>query len=387
MSISDSPTARPVRVLIIYTRAGGGHVSAAKSLIEALEYRYGSGVICEMVDALKEYAPKPLDRAPEAYNQLIKAPQLYRQIYELSDGKRRSKMVTDSITRYSRRGVAKLLLEHPCDIIVSAYPFAGAPILDALERQNNDTPMITVVTDMVTIPPVWLDTRATLTIVPTEPALHQAIIAGLPRERIKKIGLPVSRKFVAASDKIETRRSLGWPTESRIVLLMAGGAGVGPLGLIAQSIIRAGINAIPVVITGKNRRLAESMRSKSWASDAMIYDFVDNIATFMQAADVLVTKAGPGTIAEALNTHLPMILYSRIPGQEEGNVEFVAHTGAGYWAPKPVELVHTLRYLFSDDHALANAAAAAKRLSTPKATDEIAQLIMKTARKKSPKKI
>jgi 1,2-diacylglycerol 3-beta-galactosyltransferase len=63
---------------------------------------------------------------------------------------------------------------------------------------------------------------------------------------------------------------------------------------------------------------------------------------FMRAADFIITKAGPGTIAEALNAHLPIILYSKLPGQEDGNVTFVVDEGAGIWAPKPQEVVRTL---------------------------------------------
>jgi 1,2-diacylglycerol 3-beta-galactosyltransferase len=61
------------------------------------------------------------------------------------------------------------------------------------------------------------------------------------------------------------------------------------------------------------------------------------------AADVLVTKAGPGTICEALNAGLPMALYSRLPGQEEGNIDYVCKNGAGVWAPHPECIVAALR--------------------------------------------
>lgn len=51
--------------------------------------------------------------------------------------------------------------------------------------------------------------------------------------------------------------------------------------------------------------------------------FVTKMAEYMVAADVLVSKAGPGTIAEAAALSLPVMLTSFLPGQEEGNVDFV----------------------------------------------------------------
>jgi 1,2-diacylglycerol 3-beta-galactosyltransferase len=284
------------------------------------------------------------------------------------------------ITLYTRRAVYTLLDEHPADIIVSTYHFASSPVMDALARRHQKIPVITIVTDLVTLPPVWFDARADITVVPTEPAYHQALMAGIPAEKLRRIGLPVSPRFVITSDKVAARKRLGWPTSGKVALLMAGGAGVGPLGSLAQAIIAAGIPITPVIVTGKNRRLAERLRKQPWADKARIYDFVDDMPGFMQAADVLITKAGPGTITEALNMNLPMILYSRVPGQEEGNVEYVCHTGAGYWAPKQTELVATLRYLVGDGTALERAAKAAQHLATPKAADMIARLVMETAK-------
>jgi 1,2-diacylglycerol 3-beta-galactosyltransferase len=370
----------------LHTGAGGGHTSAIKAVIEALENRYGDQIEIDIVDALKDYAPKPLDLAPESYTQMLRTPQLYRQFYEIGNGRRRSRLVMQGITLYTRRAVYTLLDEHPADIIVSTYHFASSPVMDALARRHQKVPVITIVTDLVTIPPVWFDARADITVVPTEPAYHQALIAGIPSSRLRLIGLPVSPRFVIRSDKAAARKRLGWQSDHKVALLMAGGAGVGPLGGLAEAIIAAGIAITPVIVTGKNQRLADRLRKQPWASKARIYDFVDDMPGFMQAADVLITKAGPGTITEALNMNLPMILYSRVPGQEEGNVEFVCHTGAGYWAPKKADLVATLRYLVDDDDALRRAGAAAKHLSNPKAADMIAQLVMDTAKQHTPKR-
>ncbi len=66
---------------------------------------------------------------------------------------------------------------------------------------------------------------------------------------------------------------------------------------------------------------------------------------FMQASDVLVTKAGPGTISKSFIAGLPIIMYSRMPGQEDGNVTYVVDEGAGVWAPTPEEVVDALHQL------------------------------------------
>jgi 1,2-diacylglycerol 3-beta-galactosyltransferase len=95
----------------------------------------------------------------------------------------------------------------------------------------------------------------------------------------------------------------------------------------------------------------------------------------MAAADVLVSKAGPGTISEAFISGIPLILYSRMPGQEDGNVAYVMEEGAGIWAPQPSLLVQALREWLVYPEKRAAAGRAAKRLAKPEAARQIARLI------------
>ena len=95
----------------------------------------------------------------------------------------------------------------------------------------------------------------------------------------------------------------------------------------------------------------------------------------MRAADVIITKAGPGTISEAFIAGLPIILYSRLPGQEDGNVSYVVDEGAGVWAPEPEQVVETLRTWLRNPQSREAVAAASRRLARPHATRHIARLV------------
>ena len=361
----------------MHTGTGGGHTSAAKAVIEVLEAKYSDKVECELVDAVKEYAPKPLDMTPEAYSQMLKAPHLYRQLYEMGDGKRRSQLVNRSIALATRRNAKQLLNNHTADVVVSTYHLLNAAVANELARRGHPSPLISIVTDLVSVPPVWFHPKVDWTVVPTESAYHQALKAGMPQERVQRLGLPVSPRFKPATDKAAVRKQLGWPTGRKIVLVMAGGAGVGPLSSLGKAIVEDGLAITPVLITGKNRRLAANLRKEGWSKHALIYDYVDDMHAFMQAADIIITKAGSLTISEALNANLPIIIYHRVPGQEEGNVEYVSYTGAGYWAPNKGDMITTLRYLITDPTAIPRATAAAKHLSYPKAAEDIAKLIVR----------
>jgi 1,2-diacylglycerol 3-beta-galactosyltransferase len=100
----------------------------------------------------------------------------------------------------------------------------------------------------------------------------------------------------------------------------------------------------------------------------------------MRAADLIVTKAGPSSVMEAVNAGLPIVLSGALPGQEDGNVKFIVEGGAGLWAPSADKVVKAVRCLISDPKTLGDAASAARRLARPKAAFEIADEILKYVR-------
>ncbi len=151
---------------------------------------------------------------------------------------------------------------------------------------------------------------------------------------------------------------------------------MGPLESIAVQIARARLPAALVVVGGRNRALRERLERYDWPIPTRIYGFVHEMPEFMHAADILVTKAGPGTISEAFNAGLPLILYSRLPGQEEGNVSYVVSEGAGVWAPEPVQVVAALKDWLVHPDRRAQAAAASRRLSRPDAARTIARILV-----------
>ena len=101
------------------------------------------------------------------------------------------------------------------------------------------------------------------------------------------------------------------------------------------------------------------------------------MAEFMQAADILVTKAGPSTICEALNAELPMVLYNRLPGQEDGNISYVVSAGAGVWAPWPEDVVAAIREWIQHPEKYNQAAASCRRLARPDSAHQIAEILAK----------
>jgi 1,2-diacylglycerol 3-beta-galactosyltransferase len=363
-------------IVFLFSDTGGGHRSAASAIIEALELEFQGRVICDMIDIFRRYAPPPLHMAPEMYPPLSRLPDMWELGFKASDGGRRTRMFYHAIWPYVRTGVNRLLRENPTDLIVSVHPLANAPVLRALRNHKPHIPFITVVTDMVSAHAAWYDARADLVIVPTEAARQRGLRLGLLPDQVQVVGLPVADRFcMEIGDRQAIRERLGWRQDLPVILLVGGGEGMGPLEDVANAINRSGLRATLVVVAGRNKQLKNKLENKDWNIPASIYGFVQDMPDFMRAADVLVTKAGPGTISEAFIADLPIILYSRLPGQEDGNVAYVVNEGAGVWAPEPHLVVQTLRRWLAEPDQLRQAIDACNRLARPFAAREIARIL------------
>jgi 1,2-diacylglycerol 3-beta-galactosyltransferase len=372
--VSKKPTPRKPHIVFYFSDTGGGHRSAAEAIIEAMDIEYRRKVTTEMVDFFKDYAPRPFNRVGDMYPYMVRAPQLWSASFHATDGRARARAITTTMWPIARYAAKALVKSHPADLIVTVHPFANTFALKALGGSR--PPFINVVTDMVTTHALWFDNRADLILVPTETARQRAFKYGMPSEKVKVVGLPVADRYCRPMERKSTlRKKLGWTLDKPIVLLVGGGEGMGPLAKTAQEIDASGLDLGLVIVCGRNHRLKAALEAHKWENPAFIYGFTREMPVFMRASDFIVTKAGPGTIAEALNAELPIILYSKLPGQEDGNVTFVQEEGAGVWAPTPQEVVRALTRWISRPSERRQVIENCRRAGRPEAARTIAKEI------------
>jgi 1,2-diacylglycerol 3-beta-galactosyltransferase len=372
--MADLPSKLP-HILFLFSDTGGGHRSATEALIEALQLEFDDQITTQMVDIFLDIAPRPLNYLPKWYPYMVRLPEVWGLSYRISNDTRRARLIVESAYPYVRRKMHKVINQYPSDMIVSLHPLANDPFLHALGKRH--LPFITVVTDLVTTHALWYHKGADLCLVPTEAAYQRALLSGLKTEQVKVIGLPVADRFCQpVGDKKALRHQLGWPQERPAVLLVGGSEGMGPLEKTAVAIAEANLPITLVIIAGRNAELKERLEARQWPMKTLIYGFVHKMPDFMRAADILVTKAGPSTITEALNAGLPMILYSRLPGQEDGNVDYVISEGVGVWAPKTSYIVSALQAWITHPKQLQLAAEACCQAARPEAAREIARILV-----------
>lgn len=375
--------ASPKRLLLLFSDTGGGHRSSAYAVAHALRNRYGDRVQVKLLDPLDHYAPWPFTQIENLYPYMVRLQGLPWAIgYRISDRRSCVRLLMDACWPRVRRPALSFLRDHPADAIVSCHPILNQVVARSLQQARVRTRLVAMVTDLATAHAFWFAPQAQLYLVPTEGVRRRALESGISPERVVVTGLPVGPQFIAIAheDKLAVRQRLGLDPDRPLVLLVGGGEGMGPMHSLCHALANSGVQATIVVITGRNKRLRARMENESWPVPVRIEGFVHNMHEWMRAADLLVSKAGPSTICEALVVGLPIVLSGALPGQEIPNVEYVVRGGAGIWAPSPRKVAEAVRELLSPaSDRLRQMAARARGLARPEAAQRIAEILWQVA--------
>jgi 1,2-diacylglycerol 3-beta-galactosyltransferase len=365
-------------ILFIMSDTGGGHRAGCRAIEAAMQTRFPGQFTFEMVDAWKDYTIFPFNTLPRTYVKWVnKSPQTYAAQYWMNDHLLRSYTIGQMYSQQLYKRMRRMFKEHPADIVVCAHSVFVRPGMYAIRKAGLGMPFITVITDYAWPIVLWYDRHADRTLVPTEPAYQRGLKLGLKPEQMVLTGAPVHPKFSDLKlSKREAREQLGWDLDARIVLMVGGGDGMGPIVETAKAIDAQPTDCHLAVIAGRNEEMKTALEAISWKRPTQIYGFVNNIEVLMRAADLLITKAGPGTITEAATIGVPMILSGAIPYQESPNIDYVVERGAGVYAPGPRKVAESVVEILSNGGvALQYLSDGVRKLAQPDAIWKIADEI------------
>ncbi|MDQ2991732.1 MAG: hypothetical protein M3R30_02780 [Candidatus Eremiobacteraeota bacterium] len=373
------------RVLFLISDTGGGHRAAANAIAAALDEIHEPIAFEHRIDDVATQFRFPLTQLGNAYATALKyAPVVYGALYHATNGRRRYRLLVRLGDPLYRKSLIALYISYRPDVIVSTHPLLNEPALRARDDAGmRAIPFVTVITDLGRVHESWLTDEANAIVVPAREVYDSARSRGVSLERLRLIGHPIHPKFDdVEGTKTEMRERLGLPADATIVLLMAGGEGGGKLYDTAVALAKAALPLHLVVVCGRNEALRAKLAeiAPSLPTPLTPIGFTDRVPELFGAADLLVTKAGPGAIAEADAAELPMIVYDYVPGQELGNVEFVRENDLGAVAlGGPNDVIAAVRGLLADRRRLETIRERQRAVAPVRSSRRIAHLIAEMA--------
>lgn len=336
----------PIKIMFAISDTGGGHRSAASSIIAALDKE--SRIQSTIVDFLRTTNLPGLKKAPEIYDYCSKKHVwLNNLFFKRTNSIRRINALTKIVYSQSHYSIKQAIAATQPDAIVAVHPLVIGLLHQTRRASRGTWPIIAVITDLVTIHASWATPGADVYLVPTEEAFHSLIKYGIPYSQIIYTGFPVHPKFTDTTiTKKQACAELGIKDDIFTVLLTGGGVGAGNMIDWVHTLKKQCPDKQIIVITGNNKELYNELRNQSFHSDGLhIYGFVNNMEICMAASDVVVSKAGPGTIMEGMAMKKTIIVTEAVGIQETGNIDFINKNLLGYHCPTPTEACNRINQI------------------------------------------
>ncbi len=360
--------------LILTADAGFGHRSAANALAAALRETHGAECDHEIINILDDpKVPRRLRAMQSDYDHIARdMPGLYGFGYKATDAETPAALIKSGLQAMLYGATRRLLADKKPDLLISTYPLYPSPLGAVFSITGTFIPLVTVVTDLVTVHQMWFCRYSDLTVVPTKAVRALAMKARLPADAVEVIGIPVNPALGKEKRaRQDIRSSLGWDRDLTPVLLV--GSKRSSLYVeVAHALNHSGLPLQLIAVAGGDDERYHELRRTEWHCPAHVYNFTDRMPEMMKAAGCIVCKAGGLTVSEALACGLPLLLTDVIPGQETGNAEYVVGGGAGEVVDRPLGALDTIfHWLRNGGVLLKKRSAAAARLGRPRAAYDI----------------
>jgi processive 1,2-diacylglycerol beta-glucosyltransferase len=367
------------RVLLLSASSGAGHVRAAQALEKAFSAR--GDCVVEHIDAL-QHVSKLFQRVyDKAYISMIRrAPELMGVFYERTDQPWQHPRRRLALDRLNTQPMIRLLKRVQPDLCVATHFLPAEIIAWLIAKRKLRAHNAIVVTDY-DVHAMWLCRTVDRYYVAIDEAAEYLARIGVPREKLRVTGIPIDPLFAATVNRSEARRFLRLHADATVILISAGGYGIGPVEQLVKDLLALERPWQIVAIAGKSEKTRK--RLEEVAKDAgklasgsprlCPVGFTTEMDKYMAAADLMVGKAGGLTTSEALARALPMALIEPIPGQEQRNADHLLEAGAALRCNNLPAAAWKIAKLLDDPARLARMREAARSLGRPGAAAAIAE--------------
>jgi UDP-N-acetylglucosamine:LPS N-acetylglucosamine transferase len=368
-----------MKILIFYAPFGGGHLATAKILQQVAQDSKIQDLQVKLVDVSDNTGLVKKWLSHFYQNTATKNTHIWAVFYFLTQFKiviyLGQKLLGLSLLP---RVIVDIKADKP-DLLITTY-FVGWILQKACQKLKLKTKVITIVTDPLDVHPAWLASKNDMFVFESEKASLEAIQRGVPESKIRVINPVVKPEFGSALTKskvLELKKKLGL-SDKKTVLIIGGGEGLKDGDKILANLTKNCPELNLIVVCGKNQDYklrCEKVKTAFAIQNIIVTGFSDQIFEFMNIADLIITKAGPGIIFEAISLKKPIIINSYLWKQEQGVKNFVVDHKVGYYEPNHTKLACTVNAILGSSNQQAEIQASYTKLNFVPGNNQIVELL------------
>ncbi|MDQ7857713.1 MAG: glycosyltransferase [Armatimonadota bacterium] len=359
---------------------GGGHNRVAEVLAREVRARRPEARIqvLDYIETFVGHAQNVLSTF--CYVTAVRrAPWTWRWFYRAT-----SRIPYDSPTQRALNSLGKARLERFLaaqrpDLVVCTYCVPAGAISELRAAGRTAVPCATVITDHA-VHSQWIHPHVDQYLVSSDYVRAGLVARGVPPDRVATTGIPIDPRFGVPHDVRALRRRYGLHPDVPVILVMVGAANLLRRAAdVYRALAELPVDAQVVWVCGRDERLRRTLEALAprARNPVTVLGYVEEVHELMAAATLMVSKAGGVTTSEAFAAELPVVVINPIPGQEEENVRFVEHLGAGVQARSVADLGRIVTDLLSSPGRLDAMRAAAARVKRPDAAARAAEIILR----------
>lgn len=283
-----------MKILILYASYGGGHISAANAIQEAIKKVYPNYEV-ELLDCMR-YLNRQINYITvKSYEEMAKkTPKLWGKVYKASR-KGPVAEISNSFNKIFSRKLGKFIRDSNPSVIISTHPFSTQMCGILKKKKKIEIPVATVMTDFK-YHEQWLVGHEYLEkfFVSNEKMKQSLIDYGVDKRKIFAEGMPISEKFSEKFNRNEILNEFDLKSNLKTVLFFAGGK----MGLARSNIFKfmevfaKNADCMQVVaISGKNPKVYEKFKEIAKnKNNIKVIQFTNKVPELMSVSDIVVTK-------------------------------------------------------------------------------------------------
>lgn len=316
-----------MKVLILSCNTGQGHNSAAQAIRDYFESR---GVSCDVKDALAYWSEKNSKIISHGHVFIYRnLPKLFGISYKFEENHPPKGDDTSLMFDLVTKGCRELIIDlksSDYSAVICTHVFSAMMMTKIKRSGHCNIPTYLVATDY-TCTPGCSETEIEGYFIPHKDLIGEFCAAGLDKELLVPSGIPVNPKFFNRFSQDYAKGKLKLPADKKIVLLMCGSMGCGPIKQLSELLPEVmPENSHLVAICGNNRRLYKAL-IKEQNPNVTVVGYTSRMPLYMDAAEIILTKPGGLSSTESAVKHLPMIFIDAVPGCETRNLDFFTSHG------------------------------------------------------------